>query len=429
MEAPRLEKFGSPGKGRGLRALRRGRPGDLLFRSEPLAYTVCRGSADGLCEHCLQRNENLLRCSRCKVARYCGSVCQKQAWQDHKRECSCLQSSKPRFPPDSVRLLGKVVFKLLRETSCPSEKLYSFSELESNIKNLSEEKREGLGHLAVTLQLYLKEEIQDASQLPPGFDILESFAKVICNGFTISNGEMQEVGVGLYPSMSLLNHSCDPNCVIVFEGTSLFLRAVREIQTGEELTICYLDVLLPSQERQKQLKEQYCFACDCIRCKTQDKDVDMLAGEEPSWKEVKDAVDTVEELQSQKKWERVLATCQALINNHKDRIPDRNIYQLKMLDCAMDACINLSLWEDALLYGRRTLDPYRLYYPGFHPIKAIQVMKIGKLLQHQGMFREALETLKEAFDLLKVTHGRGHSLTEELLTLLGDCEASLRATE
>ncbi|XP_039770703.1 histone-lysine N-methyltransferase SMYD3 isoform X4 [Ornithorhynchus anatinus] len=254
-------------------------------------------------------------------------------------------------------------------------------------------------------------------------------SEVICNGFTISNGEMQEVGVGLYPSMSLLNHSCDPNCVIVFEGTSLFLRAVREIQKGEELTICYLDVLLPSQERQKQLKEQYCFACDCIRCKTQDKDVDMLAGEEPFWKEVKDAVDTVEELQSQKKWEQVLATCQALINNHKDRIPDRNIYQLKMLDCAMDACINLSLWEDALLYGRRTLDPYRLYYPGFHPIKAIQIMKIGKLQQHQGMFREALETLREAFDLLKVTHGRRHSLTEELLTLLGDCEASLRVTE
>uniref|UniRef100_A0A6P5JU52 [histone H3]-lysine(4) N-trimethyltransferase n=1 Tax=Phascolarctos cinereus TaxID=38626 RepID=A0A6P5JU52_PHACI len=385
MERSKLEKFRSPSRGNGLRALVPLRPGELLFRSEPLAYTVCKGSRGLVCERCLCRKEKLLRCSQCKVARYCGSECQKQAWQDHKRECKCLKSSKPKFPPDSVRLLGKVVFKLLRESSCASEKLYSFFDMESNIQNLSEEKKEGLRHLAVTLQLYLKEEIQNASQLPPAFDVFESFAKlpspcrlhhaeikngailssrclhlVICNGFTISNGEMQEVGVGLYPSMSLLNHSCDPNCVIVFEGPSLFLRAVRNIKPGEELTICYLDVLMPSAERQKQLKEQYCFDCDCPLCKTQSKDADMLAGEVQAWKEVQGSLEKVEDLQSQEKWDQVLAICQTLINNYGDRLPDRNIYQLKMLDCAMDACINLGLWEDALLYGSRTLEPYRL---------------------------------------------------------------------
>ncbi|XP_043860495.1 histone-lysine N-methyltransferase SMYD3 isoform X2 [Dromiciops gliroides] len=389
MDRSKLEKFRSPAKGNGLRALTSLRPGELLFTSEPLAYTVCKGSRGIVCERCLCRKEKLLRCSQCKVARYCGSECQKQAWQDHKRECKCLRSSEPKFPPDSVRLLGKVVFKLLREPSCASEQLYSFFDLESNIKNLSEEKKEGLRHLAVTLQLYLKVEIQDASQLPPAFDIFESFAKVICNGFTISNGEMQEVGVGLYPSMSLLNHSCDPNCAIVFEGPRLFLRAVRNIQLGEE-------------------------------------DADMLAGEEQAWKEVQGSLGKVEDLQSQEKWEQVLAICQTLINNYGDRLPDRNIYQLKMLDCIMDACINLGLWEDALLFGSRTLEPYRLYYPGFHPIRAIQVMKVGKLQQHQGLYPQALETLKQAFELMKVTHGRDHSLVEDLILLLGDCEANLQ---
>ncbi|EFB22882.1 hypothetical protein PANDA_013199 [Ailuropoda melanoleuca] len=59
-------------------------------------------------------------------------------------------------------------------------------------------------------------------------------SQVICNAFTICNAEMQEVGVGLYPSMSLLNHSCDPNCSIVFNGPHLLLRAVRDIEAGEE---------------------------------------------------------------------------------------------------------------------------------------------------------------------------------------------------
>lgn len=38
-----------------------------------------------------------------------------------------------------------------------------------------------------------------------------------------------------------------------------------------QLTICYLDMLMTSEERQKQLRDQYCFECDCIRCQTQDK--------------------------------------------------------------------------------------------------------------------------------------------------------------
>lgn len=58
-------------------------------------------------------------------------------------------------------------------------------------------------------------------------------------------------------------------------------------------------------------------------------------------------------------WEQVLALCQAIINSNSDRLPDINIYQLKVLDCAMDACINLGMLEEALFYAMRTMEPYR----------------------------------------------------------------------
>ncbi|KFO25465.1 SET and MYND domain-containing protein 3 [Fukomys damarensis] len=106
----------------------------------------------------------------------------KKAWQDHKRECKCLKSCKPRYPPDSVRLLGRVVIKLMEETPSESEKLYSFYDLESNINKLTEDKREGLRQLAMTFQHFMREEIQDASQLPPSFDIFEAFAKGLSTG-------------------------------------------------------------------------------------------------------------------------------------------------------------------------------------------------------------------------------------------------------
>ncbi|XP_053238691.1 histone-lysine N-methyltransferase SMYD3 isoform X5 [Podarcis raffonei] len=407
-----MEKFASPGKGNGLRSSKAVKPGELLYRAEPFAYTVSKKRLGGVCERCLRRKDRLLRCSQCKVARYCDVRCQKEAWQDHKRECKCIKSIEPNFPPDSVRLVGRIIFKLLRQSTCPSEELYSLSDLQSNFDKLSEEMKDGLGHLARTLQLYLKVEIPEASQLPPALDILQTFAKVLhfflrssqwekvtCNCFSISNGEMQNVGVGLYPSMSLLNNSCDPNCVIVFEGPRLHLRCIRDIEMGEELTISYIETMMPTPDRQQHLKRQYCFECDCPMCHSQSKqDADMLAGDEQAWKEAKEAINKMGAPKSQEEWEQALVTCQMILKNNATHLPDTNIYQLKVLDFAMDACINLGLLEEALLYGHRTLEPYRVYYSGFHPLRAVQMMRVAKLQCSHDLFPQALETLKEETD-------------------------------
>ncbi|XP_041109827.1 histone-lysine N-methyltransferase SMYD3-like [Polyodon spathula] len=178
MMARRLERFCSPGKGNGLRALQRMKPGELLYKAEPFACTVSKKGRGSVCENCFSRKQSLLRCSRCKVARYCDARCQKQAWLEHKRECLCLRSCQPQIPADSVRLVGRIIFKLLNHSSCPSEELYSVSEHESHIKEMSEDMKEGLGNLTEMLQLYLQEESEDVSRLMSGLDLLHLFAKV-----------------------------------------------------------------------------------------------------------------------------------------------------------------------------------------------------------------------------------------------------------
>ncbi|XP_011368364.1 histone-lysine N-methyltransferase SMYD3 isoform X2 [Pteropus vampyrus] len=120
--------------------------------------------------------------------------------------------------------------------------------------------------------------------------------------------------------------------------------------------------------------------------------------------------------------------CQAIISSNSERLPDINIYQLKVLDCAMDACINLGLLEEALFYGIRTMEPYRIFFPGSHPVRGVQVMKVGKLQLHQGMFPQAMKNLRLAFDIMRVTHGREHSLIEDLILLLEECDANIRAS-
>ncbi|GCC34412.1 hypothetical protein chiPu_0012885 [Chiloscyllium punctatum] len=111
------------------------------------------------------------------MARYCSTVCQKLAWLDHKRECKCLRSIYPKVPTDMTRLVARIIFKLLTGLPCPSEELYSVSDLQSNIKEMSEEMKGGLGQLTAMLQFYIKEEIPSVSQLPPGLSLLHLFGQ------------------------------------------------------------------------------------------------------------------------------------------------------------------------------------------------------------------------------------------------------------
>lgn len=48
-----MEKFTTADRGNGLRAVAPLRPGELLFRSDPLAYTVSKGSRGVVCDRCL----------------------------------------------------------------------------------------------------------------------------------------------------------------------------------------------------------------------------------------------------------------------------------------------------------------------------------------------------------------------------------------
>ena len=76
-------------------------------------------------------------------------------------------------------------------------------------------------------------------------------------------------GAGLFELISTINHSCVPNCVVSFNGSSeATIRAVRSIAEGEELSICYVDSGAELHARQSQLAT-YGFECVCKRCATE----------------------------------------------------------------------------------------------------------------------------------------------------------------
>ncbi|KAL0334254.1 UNVERIFIED_CONTAM: Histone-lysine N-methyltransferase ATXR4 [Sesamum angustifolium] len=79
------------------------------------------------------------------------------------------------------------------------------------------------------------------------------------------------VGNAVYVLPSLYNHDCDPNVNIVWvENVDAKVKALRDIEEGEELRICYIDASMDYKARQRILYEGFGFHCNCPRCVSKD---------------------------------------------------------------------------------------------------------------------------------------------------------------
>jgi len=107
----------------------------------------------------------------------------------------------------------------------------------------------------------------------------ESLLKVLliysCNSF--ENGR-------IYHRLSRVNHSCNPNAVVVEDPSGenddvSILKAACDIKAGDEIHISYLGKYLFSSYpiRQRLLKANKHFVCQCVRCKDDNNTGDLAS--------------------------------------------------------------------------------------------------------------------------------------------------------
>ncbi|GAX27868.1 hypothetical protein FisN_13Hh020 [Fistulifera solaris] len=80
-------------------------------------------------------------------------------------------------------------------------------------------------------------------------------------------------GTAMYATACKMNHSCDPNVLLVYHRNpswqrplTIFALAIKDIQEGEELTISYIEHSNKSLEERQQALVNYGFVCTCSKC-------------------------------------------------------------------------------------------------------------------------------------------------------------------
>lgn len=73
-----------------------------------------------------------------------------------------------------------------------------------------------------------------------------------------------------------VNHSCSPNAVSSFlfapgQPPRIQVRAISPLRAGQELCNSYIDVGQPRTARRSELRDGYCFECECDLCTSDPK--------------------------------------------------------------------------------------------------------------------------------------------------------------
>ena len=84
---------------------------------------------------------------------------------------------------------------------------------------------------------------QAQSSIPPTSSILKALLQVQFNSIAVvpqqHTAASDRIAVAMYPTASLMNHSCIPNVALAFDGASLTARPTETLQPGTPVLHCY----------------------------------------------------------------------------------------------------------------------------------------------------------------------------------------------
>ncbi|KRZ76421.1 Histone-lysine N-methyltransferase SMYD3 [Trichinella papuae] len=330
------------------------------------------------------------------------------------------------FPSDSIRLMVRIIGKLndhisTSDFSCKA----SYENREYN--NLMSHKDEIFKDEKRTSEFsrccYCLKWIIEPNKLPETAILMEMFGKILINGFVILDHELNSAGLGLYLNLSQLNHSCNPSCVVTFDGPKAYLNTLNsefEVTTStilKNLTISYVALIDDTAHRRKALHERYYFICKCERCS--DARLDSIATALVCDNGNCDGVAIINVAEDYyKRTEELLAKQQKWLH-------PLNVHRIRTFTFVGHAAYESGCIERTLFVYEELISKYEFYLAKFHPLIAVNFMTVGKLYMLRNMYTTALSFLEKSLNVMKYSHGEKHSLYVHLLSMIEKCQLEI----
>ncbi|CAG8575051.1 9916_t:CDS:2, partial [Dentiscutata heterogama] len=474
--------------GRGIYAMQKISPGDLIIQDTLYVAVVEDANLSVACSGCLSKGGRLLCCSSCNVIHYCSEECKRKDRLYHEYECKPFVRLK-RTPPTSIRLICRILIHRMNDPTSVSIILLMWlailiSSLQLSCLSFSSRilKTSKPSHY-LDRTMFKQEQIETFAQMSmvvrecisqdallSASEMLDLFCRMTENSFSILDGEMIAFGVGIYPNASLLNHSCHPNCVVIFENSKLMVRCIEPINNDQELVINYVDLSLPVEERRKELRKQYFFSCNCESCeyyKSKDN-IDPRSALRCQNSKCSNAIEPPSSLDLGE--EEYTSTCKVCSRNIRYDVADVEKHISKSLQlyekgtnlrdqdnlqamsyfkqafeiqkpllhmanynlistrkALFDIYCNLNDWPTALSHSLAIVEAYRILYSRAHPLLGIQIYATARI--HMSMdnvdINKIVELLREALKILEVSHGFKHPFTKMVEMNLWDAHGEL----
>lgn len=277
--------------------------------------------------------------------------------------------------------------------------------------------------------------------------LISFYGKMVINTFAVSNENEGSIGTAMYLSASSLNHSCDPNCAIVFNGAQMSIKVIKEFDIAkEEPTISYTEMLLTRKQRQDYLLKHYYFKCQCTRCESlenqdalvkctkcnsysirlKDSLISSCELNECNLDNPNELIDLIKQIESitttsglsdkTTNKTQLIERVQTLASQVEAYLSVRSsVYCVQLYELLMDLFVETNEFRRAYLIAINQLyEAYKFHLSRFHPKREVFLVKLVKLGLHLGELKEIQTYLKEAQLIVRTNRECDSSLYKEL---------------
>ncbi|XP_064110334.1 histone-lysine N-methyltransferase SMYD3-like isoform X1 [Macrobrachium nipponense] len=423
--------------------------GDLIMNSEPFAFVINSNHISEYCGYCLSRTTLLKPCKKCRFQWYCSPGCERLGWDFHKYECANLKRMQNEVPTSFVRLLARIIFKLQNGGGKIVEKYNGkdgrrFRDLMNHYADVKkdEEATKEVEDLIPKLKTYMGQD-----NLPNFADFLGIYGRVLVNRFCLFDDTMMTFGSGLYLAASIFDHACIPNCYISFSGRNVQIRSLIDMKELDynKLRIGYVDPVCSVASRKADLYRRWFFWCDCKTCADKERkeiensvicgtdgcDAKVYIPEEfdpenpyepkcgvcetpvsakrvRSYREI--VFTTKKILKDMSEENPNLPDCVDLLEMQGEILHPLNVWRVRTLDFAFNACVFNGCWSRAMDYGDMNYEGMRYYYGAENPTFSLFLVKLGKAKIYLKEFREGVTHLEVAEPILTDALGAQHPI-------------------